>query len=286
MASAELSRRVEKWWASRPGARDSSMQRLRPLATLEELPMNSLIRASLVTVLAIVALVATSGSALAAGPIADRHKTAREDSQSTNWSGYAAYNTTFSHVRGDWTVPPANCSGVRGQQLRIAAAFVGLDGFLSNTVEQSGTDTDCIGNTAFYVAWYEFYPDRAVFLDQDVDQGDQMHAEVSRSGTTANLLLRNVTKNWTVTASQSSSSFDFSSAEWIMEAPTNRLTNFGSITFSNARATGDAVTDGPIGAFTNDRITMVTKNGRTTRATPDQLSSTTDDNFTVTFNHP
>ncbi len=180
-------------------------------------------------------------------------------------------------------MPTADCSAVRGQQATIAAAFVGIDGFLSNTVEQSGTDTDCIGRTPFYIAWYEFYPARAVFIDEDVDAGDQMHAEVSRSGTTANLTLHNVTKNWTVTASQSSPSFDFSSAEWILEAPTNKLTDFGTINFSNAAATGGGTT-GAIDGFTNDKITMVTRNGRTTRATPSDLTSG-GTAFSVTFNH-
>ena len=165
--------------------------------------MKSLSRASLMTVLAVAALAVTSGAAFAAPPIADRHKTSRGETRSTNWSGYAAYNTTFSNVKGDWTVPAADCTGVRGQQLTVAAAWVGLDGFLSNTVEQAGTDTDCIGNTPIYLAWYEFYPARAVFLDQNayrVEPGDPMHAEVSASGSTATLTLQNLssTHGWTL----------------------------------------------------------------------------------------
>jgi hypothetical protein len=252
--------------------------------------MKSLTRASLLTVLAVAALATAAGPAFAAGgPIKDRHKTGRGDSLSTNWSGYAAYDATFSHVEGDWTVPTADCSRVRGQQATIAAAFVGIDGFLSNTVEQSGTDTDCIGKTPFYIAWYEFYPDRAFFLDQGdypVDPGDQMHAEVSVSGTTASLTLQNDSSthsDWTFgPVQQSSPSFEFSSAEWILEAPSNKLTDFGSITFSNASATAGSTTGG-IGAFTHDRITMVSRNGRTARATPSALSGT---GFSVTFNHP
>jgi hypothetical protein len=250
--------------------------------------MKRVIRLSLLTALAAAVLAAAGGPAFAAGPITDRHKTGRGASASTNWSGYAAYGRTFRHVEGDWTVPTANCAAIHGQQVTIAAAFVGIDGFLSNTVEQTGTDIDCIGKTAFYVGWYEFYPDRAVFLDQStypVDAGDDMHAEVSVSGTTATLTLQNVTKGWTLNPapSQSSSSFDFSSAEWILEAPSNKLTNFGSINFGNAEATGGGTTGG-ISAFTNDKITMVTRNGRTTRATPSTLSGG-GTAFSVTFNH-
>jgi hypothetical protein len=206
--------------------------------------MKRLVRLGLLTALAAGALAAAGGPAFAAGPIADRYKTGRGTSVSTNWSGYAAYATTFSHVKGDWVVPTVDCSAARGQQATIAAAFVGIDGYFSNTVEQSGTDTDCIGKTPFYVAWYEFYPARAVFLDQNtypVDAGDHMHAEVSVSGSTATITLQNLASAhpWTLSPppSLTSSSFDFSSAEWILEAPTNRLTDFSSIGFSHAAAT-------------------------------------------------
>jgi Peptidase A4 family len=250
--------------------------------------MKRLLRVSAVTALA-AAVLAAAGPAFAAGPISDRHKTGRGDSASTNWSGYAAYNATFSHAEGDWTVPAANCSAVRGQQATIAAAWVGIDGFLSNTVEQGGTDTDCIGKTPFYIAWYEFFPDRPVFLDQSthpVEAGDHMHAEVSVSGTTATITLQNLSRSWTLTPppSMSSSSFAFSSAEWILEAPSNKLTNFGTVNFTNAAATGGGTTNGAIDDFTNDRITMVTRNGRTTRATPSSLSGG-GTAFSVTFNH-
>jgi peptidase A4-like protein len=251
--------------------------------------MKRLMRRSLFVGLVVAGLAAASGPALAAGPISGRHKTGRGESASTNWSGYAAYNSTFSHVVGDWTVPTANCSAVRGKQTSIASAFVGIDGFLSNTVEQGGTDTDCLGKTPFYVAWYEFFPARAVFLDQGsypVDAGDRMHAEVSVSGSTATITLQNLSRGWTLTPSPSlsSSSFEFSSAEWILEAPTNRLTNFGTINFSNAAATGGGTTNGAISDFTNDKITMLTRNGRTARATPSTLTSG-GTAFSVNFNH-
>jgi Peptidase A4 family len=253
--------------------------------------MKRLLRLSLLSALAAGALAAASAPTLAAGPITDRYKTGRGTSSSTNWSGYAAYGTTFSNVKGDWIVPTVDCSAVRARQATIATAFVGIDGYFSNTVEQSGTDADCIGKTPFYVAWYEFYPARAVFLDQNtypVDAGDHMHAEVSVSGSTATITLQNLASAhpWTLSPppSLTSSSFDFSSAEWILEAPTNKLSDFGSISFSNAAATNGSTTNGAISDFTNDAITMVTKNGRATRATPTSLSGG-GTAFSVAFNH-
>src|SRR3954469_19502760 len=148
------------------------------------------VRRLLVTVVPVLLLTGVLGVAnAAAAPAIDKVHTGRGTSKSTNWSGYAAYNATFSHVKGDWTVPAVNCSSTKGQQLAITTAFVGIDGYDSSTVEQTGTDSDCVGRNASYTAWYEFYPDRAVFLGNPVSPGDQMHAEVSVSGSTATLTL-------------------------------------------------------------------------------------------------
>jgi peptidase A4-like protein len=241
------------------------------------------------TSLAIVAL--GGASAAASSPVSDLAHIGKARSTSTNWSGYAAFNTTFSHVKGDWTVPTVNCSSMKGKQTAIATAFVGLDGYLSRTVEQSGTDSDCLGSTPFYIAWYEFYPAGAVFLDQGtypVNHGDHMHAEATVSGGNVTLTLQNVTQGWTLTPSPSisSSGLDLSSAEWILEAPAQKLANFGSINFTGAHATDATHSDAAISSFpSNDAITMVSKNGRTTRATPSALGGG-GDNFSVTFNNP
>jgi hypothetical protein len=103
---------------------------------------------------------------------------------------------------------------------------------------------------------------------------------------TVTLTLQNVTEGWTLTPAPtlSSSGLNLSSAEWILEAPTNTLTNFGSVSYFNSSATDATHTDAPISSFTNDKITMVNKNGRTARATPSNLTS--GNSFTVTFNHP
>jgi Peptidase A4 family len=254
-----------------------------------------LVRLSLLTLLATAALGTASGPAFAAAPVSDLHRIGKSRTDSTNWSGYAAYNRTFSHVEGDWNVPTADCSEMKGQQLSIAAAFVGLDGYDSGTVEQSGTDSDCIGKTPLYIAWYEFYPERAFFLDQStypVQANDHMHAEVTvTGGDTATLTLQNLTpgRTWMLTPApqRTSSSFLFNSAEWILEAPSNRLTKFSGMDFFNASATAGSTT-GDIDTFTpRDKIRMV-KKGRpfnpTPRATPSNLTSG-GSAFSVTWNN-
>lgn len=62
-----------------------------------------------------------------------------------------SFRKTNSSVSASWTQPTATCS--RGDQ--YAAFWIGIDGYSSSTVEQTGTEADCVGNTAEYYAWYE-----------------------------------------------------------------------------------------------------------------------------------
>src|SRR5262249_59134881 len=65
---------------------------------------------------------------------------------SYNWSGYAvtAAPGAVTAVKGSWIVPavqPGSCSS--GTTNEYASFWVGMDGLTSNTVEQTGTDSDC-----------------------------------------------------------------------------------------------------------------------------------------------
>ena len=75
---------------------------------------------------------------------------------STNWSGYAATTGTYTSVSASWTEPTGTCSG----SAKYSSFWVGLDGYNSNSVEQTGSEVDCSGSRAVYYAWYEMYPDR------------------------------------------------------------------------------------------------------------------------------
>ena len=68
--------------------------------------------------------------------------------ESTNWSGYAGTTGTYTSVTASWIQPAGHCTG--GDQ--YAAFWVGLDGYSSSTVEQTGSEVDCIGRTAQYYA--------------------------------------------------------------------------------------------------------------------------------------
>lgn len=228
-------------------------------------------------------LVATTAMASAPtrhGPIQGNHRVGRDAVSSSNWSGYAAYGTTFNYVQGSWVVPTANCSNVKGHQTTIASPWVGLDGYKSNTVEQTGTDSDCLGrNAPAYYAWYEFYPAGPVFdTAHTVNAGDHMTAYVSVNvgNGTVNTTLHDDTANWTYSSpAQPVGNLQFNSAEWILEKPSNRLTSLsgGAVNFSGAFAIDSSNHTGAINDTTDwsyDSITLVNHPGPhgTTLASP------------------
>jgi hypothetical protein len=231
------------------------------------------------------------------------------DSSSTNWSGYAVTGGTFTDVKGSWKEPSVSCptatattvhgkNGDSGQngvknakpsrsQPSYSSFWVGLDGDLSNTVEQTGTDSDCNGSTPQYYAWYEFYPAFPVNLPNPVQPGDAMTGEVSVTGGNVTVTLSDATQGWSFTTTQPDKNYSLSSAEWIAEAPSSGhvlpLADFGTVNFTAASATGNGVNDGPISAFNYDQITMVTTSGAA-KATPSPLNKT-GDGFSVTWSH-
>jgi Peptidase A4 family len=179
---------------------------------------------------------------------------------STNWSGYAVTgaNGSFHSVSASWTEPTATCSG----SAKYASFWVGLDGYSSNSVEQTGTDSDCSGRTPQYYGWYEMYPAFPVNFSNTVRPGDSMSASVTFSGTsTYTLVLHDATQGWTQTITKNQSGLARSSAEVITEAPSSNsgvlpLANFGTVSYSTSSANGTSLgTQSPIA------ITMVNNSG-------------------------
>jgi len=203
---------------------------------------------------------------------------ARGAATSSNWSGYAAYNTTFTKVRATWVQPAATCNSGGGQ---FASFWVGLDGYKSTSVEQIGTDSDCTGtNHPVYYAWWEMYPNPSnQIANFVVHAGDTISAQVSRVATLYTLSLTNVTTGQSFSTVKAATASN-NSAEWVAEAPSQciivfcrvlPLANYGTMTFSNAYATSG--TEKPISSYTNDSITMTDQTGFTTRATVSGLMS-------------
>jgi hypothetical protein len=163
---------------------------------------------------------------------------------STNWAGYAATGTSgqFTSVSASWVQPTATCTGFGDQ---YSAFWVGLDGYSSSTVEQTGTEVDCAGRTAEYSAWYELYPAYPVYFKNAVRPGDSFTGSVTYSGGQFTITLADVTAKWSQTYTQAVASAVRSSAEVIAEAPSSStsgsvlpLTNFGTVNFTGATVNG------------------------------------------------
>jgi len=195
--------------------------------------------------------------------------------ESTNWSGYADTGSGFSKVSASWTEPTGVSSGRRTTSL--AAFWVGIDGYSSDTVEQDGTLIESYEGTVYYYDWWEIYPENDVQVVADVSPGDQITATVTRSGDSYTLAVTDATHPAdSFTTTQTYSGAADSSAEWIAEAPSGSsgiypLTDFGTVSFSGASVT-EGSTSGVISSFTDDEITMVTSSGAV-EAQPGALNS-------------
>jgi hypothetical protein len=193
---------------------------------------------------------------------------------STNWAGYAVETSLASpasgavtDVKGAWVVPAVTCSG--GGTSTYSAAWIGIDGYSSGSVEQTGTESDCLngGATPSYAAWWEMYPKGSRSINAAVHPGDAMTSEVQyQGGGKFVLTLRDTTAGWTFTTTQRANNVARSSAEWVMEAPWSGgvlpLANYGTMTFTGASATlnghAGAINDA---AWQADRIDMVNAAG-------------------------
>ena len=224
---------------------------------------------------------------------------------SLNWSGYAAETSlsapasgAVGSVSGTWIVPT-----VTGKTNAFSSVWVGIDGYdpSSPTVEQIGTeqDTSSSGNTTYY-AWYEMYPGPSILIpyrDLTIHPGDQISASVTYYSSSSSFTLK-ITDNTTSPDQPFSidqsvpSGAERSSAEWIVEAPSNRgggvlpLANFGTVNFTGAQATINGTT-GAIdnSSWQNTAINMVSfPLGTTTIATTSRLKDSSDpSSFSVKY---
>jgi len=188
--------------------------------------------------------------------------------ESFNWSGYAVTgaNASVTDVKSSWIVPAVACAGTPDA---YAAFWAGIDGWTSSTVEQIGTDSDCVnlqGNATgvpTYYAWFEFYPKDAYLIGsysrsgvceaQCVSPGDTISAEVKWSGTASGggfrhrpgerftVTITDETRGWTFTTSATVPGAKQSSAEVIAEAPFGcdtasgfcELSDFGTVNYGD-----------------------------------------------------
>ena len=200
---------------------------------------------------------------------------------SSDWAGWDVTGGVYTSVSATWTEPTVSCSTVPNSS---SAFWVGLDGDTSTSVEQTGTEANCVDGVAQYQAWYEFYPSPSVNLTRVVKAGDTMSASVSYSKTGAyTLTIKDLTRGWTSTKRGVVEAGTNASAEVIAEAPTDSstgavtaLADFGSATFTEATVNGKAI--GTVS--TPKRITMASDQDQAL-ATASALSA--DDRFSVAW---
>jgi len=230
----------------------------------------------------------TVASALPTQQLQIAPRISHDSVHSTNWSGYAVTGSTGSvtDAKGSWIVPAIQgaCSATN----QYSSFWVGIDGYNSGTVEQTGTDSDCQNSVPTYYAWYEFYPHPSfIFSGLTIHPGDKISAEAHFSGRSFIVTITDTTTGQSASKSARVNSAQRSSAEWIAEAPSSSggvlpLADFGTASLgtdntgiaSTCYATISGTT-GPIGSFNTaniHQITMVTSGGAT-KASPSALSS-------------
>jgi hypothetical protein len=208
---------------------------------------------------------------------------ARADTiSSSNWAGYVAHGTTFREVSARWREPKLRCSA---SSRTYSAIWVGLGGFAtgSDALEQVGTEADCSGSRRTLTsAWYELVPAASQPIRIDAWPGDRIAARVRVTGGLTTVVLNDMTRRERFTRTVQAPAVDISSADWIVEAPSQcraqgacrqlPLADFGAVPFSRARAVSLAGSAGGIssrGWLTTRLVEAV----RGPEATPSSLAS-------------
>jgi hypothetical protein len=204
-------------------------------------------------------------------------------SPSSNWSGYADYNSTFTAISASWTVPTVTCSG---SSTAYSSEWIGIDGALQGaaSVEQDGTEMDCISGVVQYDAWYEMFGDTALDGGAELELSPSFYPVEPNDVISASVSVVNINNGvfnpkWTLSLTDVSSGHmgwtfatvvNFTaaeaSAEWVLERPElcsspcvtpvlSALADFGASTFTSAQATSTQGT-GPIDVFVNYEIDM------------------------------
>jgi hypothetical protein len=220
-------------------------------------------------------------------------------SYNTIWAGYAVTGSAFTQVQGSWIVTAVDCTKTPNTD---SSEWVGIDGWSSNTVEQTGTDADCNGKTPFYYVWYEFFPlNTVVITDVSIAPGDKFSASVTYDGDdeytvsiTNDTTGQSFSKEVEFKGAGGSGAPHRNSAEWIEEMDGNELSDFGVDPFgefyTGVSGGTDSATDSSISGPINDfgsavQRSISTKNGTSgskDTAVPSPLASD-GASFTVTW---
>jgi hypothetical protein len=193
-----------------------------------------------------------------------------------NWAGYAAGGTkgSFSSVAASWSQPSVTCGAGENSH---ASFWVGLDGYTSRTVEQVGTDSDCVNGQPTYFAWYELFPKLPVRLGVPIGGATLISASVVAVNGIFQLTLNDKT------VTQVSKRATLSSAEVIVEAPSSNHGPFGTLAladFVTVNFGGASVNGSQLASASPDKVIM--ESGGVVKAQPSVLAG---NSFSVDWFH-
>jgi len=144
--------------------------------------------------------------------------------ESYNWAGYADLASSVTSVSGQFTVPTTTSPAPGSATTYYASFWVGIDGLIDSTVEQTGIIAISTGTTpTTYLAVFEFYPSPAyeigstihgVFVPAPVEANDAIYASVTYSSI-----------SWGFGCGSPSNGFDSQSS--LFGSPSNSFINAG-----------------------------------------------------------
>jgi hypothetical protein len=183
--------------------------------------------------------------------------------QSSNWAGWAisdpdtiggaptagaASTLSFTSTTATWIQPKVTCS--EGEPT-YSAFWVGLGGLAtdSQALEQVGTQANCTAaGKPVYSAWYELVPSPSITVKLKIFPRDLISASVNVEPNGILVQVKDRTRKTSFTKLLPTPTLtDFTSAEWIAEAPSTcdaqlvhcralPLANFGTVPFTRIAA--------------------------------------------------
>jgi hypothetical protein len=230
-------------------------------------------------VLTLAGLALTATSTAATLPV-HAHNSESKGQTSTNWGGYVSVGNSgeYKSVSASWVQPGVTCPSKTETD---SSFWVGLDGWTnqSQTIEQDGTEADCINGKPVMYGWYEMWPANTQNFGGTVKAGDHITAtSVYEGGSKFKLTLADSTQGWHVSTTQTQKKAIRDSAEVVVEADGSKtsadLANFGTVKFSGAQVNSKG-----IGSLNPAKITMI--NGKQTVVSVSSFSSSED--FSATY---
>jgi hypothetical protein len=221
-------------------------------------------------------------------PLSDSTEKVKDDATSGNWSGFVATDlnsgSKYSVVEAEWIIPNAwpNSSGADG--VYLVANWVGIDGWGSGDVLQTGTLSECVVSggkitTQTAYPWFEWYPAYSIaFTNLTVHPGDTIWGYIyAESSTVGYAFLMNVgagTYTSVTFDAPIGTSLQGNSAEWIVEDPSTgpseyMFPNFGSTFFFDCYAFSGSLSENLTNGFP---VSLV--QGSNTLSTPTEESPT------------